>query len=135
MPNVLVLDNQYESIPEPQKIAIGTNYSRVIPSREINSKDRSNFWKKEEEMERIRVEAERGKQMSIKLELEKVSIHVVAFGKKSIHKRKCFLRNKNCARCKSTQSERMNGECTILNRFSFVNCLIHFSGYISSVAF
>lgn len=55
-------------------MAIGTNYSRVIPSKEINSKDRDSFWKKAEEEERMRVEAERGKQMNAKLELEKVSL-------------------------------------------------------------
>lgn len=58
---------------EPQKV-VGTNYSRVIPSKEINSKDRDNFWKKEEEEERIRIETERGKQRDAKLELEKVMI-------------------------------------------------------------
>lgn len=57
---------------EPQKVAIGTNYSRVIPSKEINSKDRDSFWKKEEEEERVRIESERGKQRDAKLELEKV---------------------------------------------------------------
>lgn len=57
---------------EPQKAAIGTNYSRVIPSKEINSKDRDSFWKKEEEEERKRVEGERFKQRDAKIELEKV---------------------------------------------------------------
>lgn len=64
---------------EPQKV-VGTNYSRVIPSKEINSKDRDNFWKKEEEEERIRIETERGKQRDAKLELEKVKIiHGILF--------------------------------------------------------
>lgn len=53
-------------------MAIGTNYSRVIPSKEINSKDRDSFWKKAEEEERMRIESERGKQINAKLELEKV---------------------------------------------------------------
>lgn len=44
----------------------------MIPSKEINSKDRDNFWKREEEEERIRTEAEREKQRIAKLELEKV---------------------------------------------------------------
>lgn len=61
-------------VVEPQKLPIGTNYSRVIPSKEINSKDRDSFWKKAEEEERMRVETERGKQENAKLELEKVSI-------------------------------------------------------------
>lgn len=59
---------------EPQRAAVGTNYSRVIPSREINSKDRDSFWKKEEEEERVRIETERGRQRDAKLELEKVSV-------------------------------------------------------------
>lgn len=58
-------------VAEPQKV-VGTNYSRVIPSKEINSKDRDSFWKKEEEEERRRTESERAKQTSAKLELEKV---------------------------------------------------------------
>lgn len=37
---------------------VGTNYSRVNPSKEINSKDRDNFWKKEEEEERNRIAVE-----------------------------------------------------------------------------
>lgn len=56
---------------EPQKV-VGTNYSRVIPSKEINSKDRDSFWKKEEEEERRRTENERAKLTTAKLELEKV---------------------------------------------------------------
>lgn len=51
---------------------VGTNYSRVIPSKEINSKDRDSFWKKEEEEERHRIETERGRQNNAKIELEKV---------------------------------------------------------------
>lgn len=37
---------------------VGTNYARVIPSKEINSKDRDNFWKREEEEERHRIDLE-----------------------------------------------------------------------------
>lgn len=42
-----------------QRGPVGTNYARVIPSKEINSMDRDNFWKKEEEEERSRIESER----------------------------------------------------------------------------
>lgn len=69
---------------EPQKLPIGTNYSRVIPSKEINSKDRDSFWKKAEEEERMRVESERGKQVNAKLELEKVSMNVLKISRESI---------------------------------------------------
>lgn len=37
---------------------VGTNYARVIPSKEINSKDRDMFWKREEEEERHRIDLE-----------------------------------------------------------------------------
>lgn len=42
-----------------QRTPVGTNYARVIPGKEINSRDRDNFWKKEEAEERRRVELER----------------------------------------------------------------------------
>lgn len=61
---------------ETPKVAVGTNYSRVIPSKEINSKDRDSFWKKEEEEERKRIEIELGKQKNAKIELEQVSIEL-----------------------------------------------------------
>lgn len=38
---------------------VGTNYARVIPSKEINSKDRDSFWKREEEEERHRIDLDR----------------------------------------------------------------------------
>lgn len=41
-----------------QSAPVGTNYARVIPSKEINSKDRDDFWKREEEEERRRIELE-----------------------------------------------------------------------------
>lgn len=56
----------------PKAVAVGTNYSRVIPSKEINSKDRDSFWKKQEEEERKRIEIERGRQSNAKLEQENV---------------------------------------------------------------
>lgn len=63
-------------ISETTKAAVGTNYSRVIPSKEINSKDRDSFWKKEEEEERKRIEIELGKQKNAKIVLEQVSIEL-----------------------------------------------------------
>lgn len=65
---------------------MGTNYSRVIPSKEINSKDRDSFWKKEEEEERIRIETERGRQVNAKRELEKVYFLRLMFFNNSSHK-------------------------------------------------
>lgn len=51
---------------------IGTNYSRVIPAKEINVKDRDNFWKKEEEEERRRVELEKERRQQELIQTEKV---------------------------------------------------------------
>lgn len=68
---LLTLTQPYSFTLEPHKV-VGTNYSRVIPSKEINSKDRDNFWKKEEEEERVRIETERGRQINAKNEQEKV---------------------------------------------------------------
>lgn len=51
---------------------IGTNYSRVNPSKEISSQDRDNFWKKEEEEERHRVEEERERRDKEVLKQEQV---------------------------------------------------------------
>lgn len=100
-------------ISEPQKV-VGTNYSRVIPSKEINSKDRDNFWKKEEEEERIRTEAERAKQTNAKLELEKVRYFVITFffinacQSMSII---CFIsyRRRDCVNSKSTLNVKKEG--------------------------
>lgn len=52
-----------------QRGPVGTNYARVIPAKEINSRDRDSFWKKEEQEERRRVELEKERQQ---VELEKV---------------------------------------------------------------
>lgn len=58
--------------PKEKRGPIGTNYERVIPAKEINSKDRDSFWKKEEEEERRRVdmEKERTQQLRAKEERE-----------------------------------------------------------------
>lgn len=46
---------QDRAAPTEEKFSIGTNYSKVVPTREINSTKRDEFWKKEEEMEKARV--------------------------------------------------------------------------------
>lgn len=48
---------------------VGTVYSKVIPQKEINSIERDNFWRKEQEEESHRVEMERERR---KLEMLKV---------------------------------------------------------------
>lgn len=95
------------SIPEPQKV-VGTNYSRVIPSKEINSKDRDTFWKKEEEEERIRTEGERARQTNAKLELEKVRYFVFYFWV-SISNELFHFRSKDCASNKNTLNVKKGG--------------------------
>lgn len=48
------------SVPRlEQSGPVGTNYSRVNPSKEISSQDRDDFWRKEEEEERHRLDLER----------------------------------------------------------------------------
>lgn len=49
---------QDRAAPTDEKFAIGTNYSKVVPTREINSTKRDEFWKNEEDLEKARVSAE-----------------------------------------------------------------------------
>lgn len=51
---------------------VGTTYQRVNPVKEINSRERDQFWRKEEEEERKRLDEEKRKKQSeiYKLELE-----------------------------------------------------------------
>lgn len=52
---------------------VGTNYNRVIPTKEINPAERDEFWRKEEEEEkhRLQLEYERKLSETIKLEEER----------------------------------------------------------------
>lgn len=54
---------------------VGTNYSKVIPAKEINFRDRDSFWKKEEEEERRRVEVEKDRRQKEVLKGEEVSLN------------------------------------------------------------
>lgn len=56
-----------------ERVAVGTNYTRVIPSREIDPVKRDLFWKKEEEQESGRkvMEFERQKLENLKIEEER----------------------------------------------------------------
>lgn len=62
----------YSQVNDVQK-PVGTNYSRVIPTREINPAERDEFWRKEEEEEkhRLQLEYERKLQETVKLEEER----------------------------------------------------------------
>lgn len=44
--------------PSDEKFVIGTNYSKVVPTKEIDCVKRDEFWKKEEEIEKARVSSE-----------------------------------------------------------------------------
>ncbi|XP_030372368.1 drebrin-like protein isoform X2 [Scaptodrosophila lebanonensis] len=44
---------------EEQKAPVGTNYARVIPTKELNASVMQDFWKKEEAEEKRRIEAEK----------------------------------------------------------------------------
>lgn len=56
---------------EEQKTAIGTNYTRVIPTKELNASVMQNFWKKEEEEEKLRLAAEKEQKRLEQVKLEK----------------------------------------------------------------
>ncbi|KAH8270277.1 hypothetical protein KR018_006466 [Drosophila ironensis] len=57
---------------EEQKTPVGTNYTRVVPTKELNARVMQDFWKKEEAEEKHRVAAEKeAKRMELqKLEQE-----------------------------------------------------------------
>ncbi|XP_055855581.1 drebrin-like protein isoform X2 [Episyrphus balteatus] len=59
------------AIVEEQKAPVGTNYTRVIPTKELNASVMQDFWKKEEEEERRRLEAEKEQKRIELLKLEK----------------------------------------------------------------
>lgn len=61
--------SQANDTPNP----VGTNYSRVIPTKEINPAERDEFWRKEEEEEkhRLQLEYERKLNETVKLEEER----------------------------------------------------------------
>lgn len=44
--------------PSDEKFVIGTNYSKVVPTKEIDCVKRDEFWKKEEEIEKARVSSD-----------------------------------------------------------------------------
>ncbi|KAM7359131.1 actin binding protein 1 isoform 2-T2 [Cochliomyia hominivorax] len=59
------------SVNDEQKTPIGTNYTRVIPTKELNASAMQNFWKREEEEEKLRLETEREQKRSQQVQLEK----------------------------------------------------------------
>ncbi|XP_032599160.1 drebrin-like protein isoform X2 [Drosophila grimshawi] len=54
---------------EEQKVPVGTNYTRVIPTKELNASVMQDFWKKEEAEEKGRLVAEKEAK---RLELQKI---------------------------------------------------------------
>jgi drebrin-like protein len=62
------------TVPNDEKFVIGTNYSKVVPTKEIDSKRRDEFWKKEEEIEKARVatEVEAKRLANMKIEEERL---------------------------------------------------------------
>ncbi|KAI8122165.1 drebrin-like protein isoform X1 [Lucilia cuprina] len=59
------------AVNDEQKTPIGTNYTRVIPTKELNASVMQNFWKKEEEEEKHRLAADREQKRSEQAKLEK----------------------------------------------------------------
>lgn len=62
------------TVHNDEKFVIGTNYSKVVPTKEIDSKRRDEFWKKEEEIEKARVatEVEAKRFANMKIEEERL---------------------------------------------------------------
>lgn len=61
---------QERAAPTEEKFSIGTNYSKVVPTKEINSTKRDEFWRKEEEVEKARVAAETQSKKLANLKIE-----------------------------------------------------------------
>uniref|UniRef100_U5EUU1 Putative cell migration n=1 Tax=Corethrella appendiculata TaxID=1370023 RepID=U5EUU1_9DIPT len=64
-----ILSNDYKIKSNPQIVndrqeVVGTNYSRIIPTREINPVERDEFWRKEEEEEKTRLQTEYDRQLA-----------------------------------------------------------------------
>lgn len=55
---------------DEQKTPVGTNYTRVIPTRELNPSVMQDFWKKEEEEEKHRLAAEKEQKRLQQAQLE-----------------------------------------------------------------
>ncbi|XP_019556709.3 drebrin-like protein isoform X1 [Aedes albopictus] len=72
-PRVLTLTKMWNSGATDVQKPVGTNYSRVIPTKEINPAERDEFWRKEEEEEkhRLQLEYDRKLQENVKLEEER----------------------------------------------------------------
>lgn len=63
--------NEPRIAQEEQKTPIGTNYTRVIPTKELNPSVMQDFWKKEEEEEKRRLLAEKEQRQLEQAKLEK----------------------------------------------------------------
>lgn len=59
------------SVQDEQKTPIGTNYTRVIPTKELNPTVMQNFWKKEEEEEKKRLAVDKEQRRLEQTKLEK----------------------------------------------------------------
>ncbi|XP_055600937.1 drebrin-like protein [Uranotaenia lowii] len=58
--------SQANDAPKP----VGTNYNRVIPTKEINATERDEFWRKEEEEEKNRLQLEYERKLNETVQLE-----------------------------------------------------------------
>lgn len=67
-------DFQTRAVPNDERITIGTNYTKVVPTKEIDSVKRDEFWKQEErvEKERVAVEMEAKRLANLKIEEERL---------------------------------------------------------------
>lgn len=63
-------DFQNRAAPTDERIVIGTNYKKVVPTKEIDSVKRDEFWKQEEKIEKERLELETNARRLANLKLE-----------------------------------------------------------------
>lgn len=61
---------QDRAAPTEEKFAIGTNYSKVVPTKEINLSKRDEFWRTEEQDEKVRLAAEHEAKKLANLKIE-----------------------------------------------------------------
>ena len=66
--------NFKERVVQDERIVVGTNYARVVPKKEIDPRQRDEFWKKEElvEKERVALEMETKRLGNLKIEDERL---------------------------------------------------------------
>lgn len=96
---------------------IGTVYKRVNPVKEINSKERDQFWQKEEQEEKKRLEEERKRKEAERLRLEQEAKQREA-SEAAQRDAKTYLRNTSIDQIK--QAEKAAQDAEVVNNRDYV---------------